>query len=157
MIVDTLPNIGRYRGFARGLDTLIDWLAENDPRALSCGTHEIDGQRVFANVMEPTTRLESDAHFEVHARYYDVQLDLSGREAWAVAQGATTEVTPFDEEQDFALLDASETIVHGDLDEGRFAIFVPGEPHLPTLQFGQDGPQAIKKVCFKVLADAYWA
>lgn len=155
MIVDQLANIGRYRGFQRGLDELIDWLASHDPRELEAGCHEIDGQRVFANVMEPTTRPESEAHYEVHARYYDVQVDLSGREAWQVSQGATTEVAAFDEGQDFGLCDAA-SCVRGDLDEGRFAVFVPGEPHMPTLQFGNDGARKIKKVCFKVLADAHW-
>ena len=155
MIIDQLANIERYRGMVKGLDVLIDWLASNDYRDLDCGSHPIFGDKVYANVMEPTTRTLADAHYEVHERYFDVQVDVSGREAFKVSQGATTEVAPFDAEQDFALLDAAGSI-NGDLDEGRFAIFVPGEPHMPTLQFGDDGAQKIKKICFKVIKDEFF-
>lgn len=155
MIVDNIEHIDRYRGFAKGLDVLIDWLASNDFRALESGRHTIQGDNVYANVMEPTTRPESEAHYEVHARYYDVQVDVRGREAFKVAQGETTQVTPFDAAEDFGLLDAS-SCIDSDLDEGRFAIFVPGEAHMPTLQFPGDGAQPIKKICFKVIADAFF-
>lgn len=156
MIVDQIAHIDRYRGLQKGLDVLIDWLGAHDFRALETGSHPILGDQVFANVMAPTTRPLSEAHYEVHARYFDVQMDISGREAFKVAQGETVEVTAFDAEQDFGLCDSA-ACIDGDLDEGRFAIFVPGEPHMPTLQFAGDGPQAIKKVCFKVLADEFWA
>lgn len=155
MIVDQLCNIGRYRGVARGLGVLADWLAENDFRLLEPGSHAIDGSRVYANVMEPTTRPLEGARYEVHRRYLDVQADIRGREAFKVAQGARLGETPFDEGQDFALLD-SDASLDGDLDAGRFAVFMPGEPHMPTLQFPGDGPATIRKVCFKVLADEFY-
>ena len=155
MIVDNIEHIDRYRGFAKGLDALIDWLASNDFRALEAGRHDILGDKVYANAMEPTTRPVSEAHYEVHARYYDVQVDVRGREAFKVAQGEGTQITPFNVEEDFGLLDAP-SCIDGDLDEGRFAIFVPGEAHMPTLQFGNDGAQPIKKICFKVIADAFF-
>lgn len=155
MIIDQIDNIDRYRGFAKGLDILIDWMAAHDFKALEVGSHPIMGKKVFANVMEPTTRPLDDAHYEVHARYYDVQVDVRGREAFKVAQGETTQVKEFDAAEDFGLLDA-EACIDGDLDEGRFAIFVPGEAHMPTLQFPGDGAQPIKKICFKVVADAFF-
>lgn len=155
MIIDQLANIGRYRGMTRGLDVLIDWLAANDFRALECGSHPILGAKVFANVMEPTTRPLEGARYEVHERYFDVQVDARGREAFKVAQGEPLNAAPFDAEQDFALLDATSSL-DGDLDEGRFAVFVPGEPHMPTLQFAGDGARPIKKICFKVIADKYF-
>ena len=155
MIVDQIDNIDRYRGFAKGLDALIDWLAGHDFRTLEAGRHDILGDKVYANVMESTTRPESEAHYEVHARYYDVQVDVRGREAFKVAQGESTQVAPFDAAQDFGLLDA-QSCIDGDLDEGRFAIFVPGEAHMPTLQFLGDGAKPIKKICFKVIADAFF-
>ena len=43
MIYGALCDIGRYRGLYRGLDALIDWLAEHDPAQLDCGSHEILG------------------------------------------------------------------------------------------------------------------
>lgn len=155
MIVDHIDTIDRYRGFTKGLDVLIDWLAAHDFRELEVGSHQILGEKVFANVSEPTTRPASEAHYEVHARYYDVQVDIRGREAFKVAQGEFSVLEPFNAEQDFGLLDAT-ACIDGDLDASRFAIFVPGEAHMPTLQFPGDGAQPIKKVCFKVIADAFF-
>ena len=44
----------------------------------------------------------------------------------------------------------------GDLADDMFALFVAGGPHMPTLEFPGDGAQPVKKICFKLLADAYW-
>lgn len=85
----------------RGLDVLIDWLEENDSAQLACGSHEILGDKVYANVMEATTRCASEAHYETHRRYHDMQIDLSGREAYRVALGDTVQVEPFNEADDF--------------------------------------------------------
>lgn len=150
MIVGPRSSLTLYRGLYPNLDTLIDWLDGHDPAQLPCGRHEIDADRVFANVMEAVTRPEAQARYEVHRRYLDLQLDLSGREAFKVAIGPVVAEDPFNEQDDFALLDAADGI-DGDLDRGCFAIFVPGEPHMPTLAFPGDGPRDVKKVCFKVL------
>lgn len=155
MIYGALEDLGRYRGMSRGLDVLIDWLAENDPSALEVGSHRILGDKVYANVMEATTRPVQGAHHECHHRYHDLQIDLSGREAFHVALGAVTMVEDYDEAGDFELMDA-ESAVAGDLADGKFAIFVVGEPHMPTLQYGDDGAQPVKKICFKILADEFW-
>ena len=155
MICGSINDIHLYRGFTRGLDVLIDWLEANDPASLERGSHPIDGERVFANVMEPITRPEAEAHYETHRKYCDLQIDVRGREAYKVAIGQTAPVEPFDEENDFELVDAEQAVA-GDLDRGCFAVFVPGEPHMPTLEFPGDGPKPVKKICFKLLADEYW-
>ena len=80
MIYDGLDVIERYRGLSRGFDVLIDWLGKNDPKDLPLGKTEIDGSRVFANVMEAKTKRREDARFEFHHRYADVQIDLEGEE-----------------------------------------------------------------------------
>lgn len=72
MIYDGLDAIGLYRGLTRGLDVLIDWLGKNDPADLPIGITEIDGKRVYANVMDASTRHERDARFETHRKYLDV-------------------------------------------------------------------------------------
>ncbi len=155
MIYGALEDLPRYRGFCRSLDVLIDWLAENDPRDLECGSHPIFGDKVYANVMAPTTRPQDGAHYETHRRYHDLQIDIEGREAFLVAQGQTTQVEPFCEADDFELVDAERGIA-GDLDEGRFALFVIGEPHMPTLEFPGDGERAVKKICFKLIGDEFF-
>lgn len=155
MIYGSLADLARYRGMSRGLDVLIEWIRDNDPSSLEVGSHPICGDKVYANVMEATTRPEEGAHHECHHRYHDLQIDISGREAFKVALGAQTMVEPYDAAGDFELMDA-EGAIAGDLADGKFAIFVVGEPHMPTLQYGVDGPRPVKKICFKILADEFW-
>ena len=155
MIYGSLDDLHLYRGMSRGLDILIDWLAENDPAELAVGSHAICGEKVFANVMEPTTRPVESAHHECHRRYHDLQIDVRGREAFKVALGERTIVELYDEAGDFELLDTP-ACIDGDLADGKFAIFMVGEPHMPTLQYGDDGASEIKKICFKILADEFW-
>ena len=130
MIYGALGDIEEYRGMLKGLDVLIDWLEENDPAQLEVGSHQILGDKVFANVIE-------------------------GREAFKVATGSLTLVQEFDEKDDYDLVDSDASIA-GDLADDKFALFVAGEPHMPTLEFLGDGAQPVKKICFKLLADAYW-
>ena len=73
------------------------------PAIARCGSHAILGDKVFANVMAPTTRPEEGAHYETHHRYHDLQIDVEGRESFKVSQGETTLVEPFNEADDFEL------------------------------------------------------
>lgn len=155
MIYDQISNIARYRGLFRGLDVLIDWLGDNDYKALPVGRTTIDGDNVFANVQDASTHEFADARFEVHHRYMDVQVDVDGREAFSVAQSPLTNPTPFDAEKDFGLGDAARH-VEGDLDDDRFVVYLAGEPHMPNLAFPGDGVRQIKKICFKVIADEFY-
>ncbi|OUO20771.1 YhcH/YjgK/YiaL family protein [Collinsella sp. An307] len=156
MFVGSLCDIERYRGLFKSLDVLIDWLADHDPQDLELGSHQILGDKVYANVMEATTRAPEDAHFETHRRYMDLQIDLAGREAFRVTAGETSPVTPYDEKDDFELVD-SDYGIDGNLADGAFALFLAGEPHMPTLVFGEDGPSPVRKVCFKLIVDELFA
>ena len=154
MILDQVENIGRYRGLIKNLDTLIDWMGTNNYKELEVGRHDIDGDRVYANVMNAETHEVADGHFEWHRDYIDVQVDCSGRESFRVTNGKTVEIQSYDEKDDYGLVDASQDdadgIVAGDLDHDRFVIYMAGEPHMPTCTYEEDGKQPLKKICFKV-------
>lgn len=152
MIYGTWKDLERYRGLYRSLDVLIDWSRDHDFRTLPVGSHPIDGERVYANVMEATTRDAADASFETHYRYMDVQVDVEGREAFQVAAGQTTPVAAYDEADDFELVDCADALC-GDLAHGAFVLFMAGEPHKPTLLYGADGPAPVRKICFKLIVD----
>lgn len=155
MIYDGLDVIARYRGLYKGLDVLIDWLEHNDPDALPVGSNEIDGKRVFANVMEATTRHAADAQFEAHKKYMDVQIDLEGEECFKTLPGKLS----WDEQvEDDFLLESNDTAgaLDGTLAGGRFALFMIGEPHMPTLVMPGSEPSPVKKICFKVVGDQFW-
>ena len=66
MIYDLLANIGNYRGMNRNLDKAIDYLMTVDINTLPLGKTEIDGDRVFLQVMEARTHELTDESYEVH-------------------------------------------------------------------------------------------
>lgn len=159
MIYDGLGAIGLYRGLSRGLDVLIDWLEQNDPAELPLGKTQIDGERVYANVMNAKTRTFEDARFETHRKYMDVQIDLEGAECFKTTPGETVSAGEFDVQGDKGYCHeapGNDDLLDGTLEGGRFAVFMIGEPHMPNLVVpGQEvGP--IKKICFKVVGDQYW-
>ena len=137
MITDTLANLARYRGLHKNLDTAIAWLAGHDVTALPLGRTVIDGEAVFVNVMEAELRDAEGATFEYHRRYADLQIDLTGAERWDWAAAGTPLVShaPYDPDSD-AGLGAGPEQATGMLGEGRFALFLPGEPHKPSCQCG---------------------
>lgn len=159
MIYDGLAAIGRYRGMSRGLDVLIDWLGEHDVSELPLGKTQIDGDRVFANVMETKTKRFEDARFEFHHRYADVQVDLEGVECFKTTPGKTVVCVEYDEAADKGHCHEApdnDDLLDGTLAKGHFVMYVPGEPHMCNLVApGQEvGP--LKKICFKILSDECW-
>ena len=159
MIYDGLGAIGLYRGLSRGLDVLIDWLGANDPAELPLGITQIDGNRVYANVMNASTKYEKDARFETHRKYMDVQMDLEGAECFKTTPGATVPAGDFDEATDKGYCHAAESnddLLEGCLAGGRFAVFMIGEPHMPNLVTPGSEPGPIKKISFKVVGDQFW-
>lgn len=159
MIYDGIGAIGRYRGLYKGLDILIDWLAQNDYKALPTGRAEILGNKVYGNVMDAKTRTYEDARYEVHHKYMDLQVDVSGVENFRVTPGATRELAPFDEATDKGychLAPGNADELEGTLANDHFAIFVVDEPHMPNLVANGAEVGPIRKICFKILADEFW-
>lgn len=98
--------------------------------ALPNGRTDVDGDRVFLNVMDADLRPAGDAAFEVHRRYADLQLDLTGGERWGWADSAAPQGAP-DAQKDIGFLTGPEQAA-GVLGGGRFVLFLPGEPHKPS-------------------------
>ena len=82
MITDTIHNLIHYRGIHPNLDTVVDWLQQNDITTLSLGKTVIDGNNVYVNVMETNLRKADGAEFEFHRLYADLQIDIDGAEYW---------------------------------------------------------------------------
>ena len=93
MIYDMLANVQKYRGISKNLDTAIDFLVKTDLSALPLGRTEIDGDNVFANVMEAQAKPVEELHFEIHKKYMDIQIDIEGTELICIGLGDSKELT----------------------------------------------------------------
>ena len=149
MIYDLLVNIGNYRGMNRNLDKAIDYLMTADITALPMGRTEIDGDRVFLQVMEARTRELRDDSYELHRDNMDIQIDIEGCE---VIETALDGVTPIGEYQP----DFQKAAVWGGaggrcvMGPGRFILCMAGEAHGPGGCL--EAPECIRKCVVKVAA-----
>ena len=153
MIYDTLENASVYNfgpAFARAA-AFIQSLNADTPT----GRHEIDGNRLYANVMEYDTENVTPEKYEVHRKYADLQAVIAGSETVFVRNAAGLPVhTPYNAEGDYAFL-----VSDGRAAEAGIQLF----PGFFTLLFPQDahtgkgasclGPGKLKKVVVKIALD----
>ena len=150
MICDALENLNRYRGLHKNLETAIDYLTAyrvtHDLSDLPLGRTEVDGENVFINVMEAGLSPDS-ARLEYHKKYADLQIDLTGGEHWGWASEGRPE-GEFSTESDVGFASGPEH-AGGELGEGRFVIFFPGELHKPSCK--TPGCDHVRKAVVKIL------
>ncbi len=147
MIADSLKNYKSYLSICPHLEKAFDFILNNDLASFADGRHDIDGDNIFAMVSTPQLKRPEDAPVETHRRYLDIQLVLSGKEAfgWISADDLTSPTAPFDEAKDICFWNDTPTMQF-ELHEGQMAIFLPEDGHAPMIGEGQ-----IKKCIVKVL------
>lgn len=152
MIYDLLTNIGNYRGMGRNLDCAIKYLMETQLETLPLGKTEIDGDRVFLQVMEADTHELAKDGYEIHREYMDIQIDIEGCEVIGTALGGVSLIGEYRPDfQKAAVYDGAENICRCIMGPGRFIICMAGEAHAPG--GCQQQPQRIKKCVVKVALD----
>mgnify|MGYP000849064242 CR=1 FL=1 len=119
------------------------------PQACAPGRYELEGDRLFMNVMHLTTQLPDEKKAEQHRAYVDIQILLAGEERilYGVA-GSGRQCETWHEEEDYQLcgeIDNPHSLL---LRPGMFAVFMPDEPHKPGCTVGEPGE--IKKVVIKL-------
>lgn len=145
MIYDLLCNIERYKGISQNLDTAIEFIAKTDLNALPMGKTIVDEDRVFINVMEATTKELTEASYEIHKDYMDIQIDLDGVEVIATGLEGVEPVSEYKPDVQKMKADKSADCIMG---PGRFIICMIGEAHAPNGFLTQ--PESIKKCVVKV-------
>lgn len=135
MICDTLEHLGRYRGLHKNLDTALDFLARQDLSALPMGTTPVDGEEVYVMRMEAKLHPAEGTYPEYHRIYADLQLDLTGAEAWAYASEPGAEVGEYRVDIGFQ---NSPAALNGTLGPGTVYAVLPGGAASPwTVQPGK--------------------
>ena len=78
MILDVIENAHHYLAMNNGFTKAIEFLLRSDINKLPVSNYEIDGDRVYAMVAKDSGRKKEDAQLEIHERYIDIQLVLTG-------------------------------------------------------------------------------
>ena len=149
MILDILENARCYMPLNKGLARAFEFLTRPDLAELPAGRHEIDGDRVYALVVEGPGRQPADAMLETHQKYIDIQLVLAGTDemGWSPLSSCEEPAGEYDPEGDAQLFtDQPEAWVSAR--PGVFAIFFPEDAHMPMISSGE-----LRKVVAKVAID----
>jgi len=146
MIIDRLDARNEYRiSSLPNLSRAFDWLIQQDFETLEDGKYPILGDDVFAIVNRYETKEEGK--WEAHRSYADLQYVASGAELMGYAPlPQMEEIQAYSESDDYALFDGDgEFLV---FQEGMFAIFLPGDVHMPGIMLEDSAP--VCKVVIKI-------
>lgn len=146
MILDSLENIRNYASLSPNLLKAIEFIESNDMASLPTGRNEICGDLVYANVVEAKPRGKEEAPIEIHRRYIDVQIPLSGDEVMGYTPIGELPFAEFVEADDAALYPAGMAARdYFNVKQGEFVMFFPQDGHAPAIT-----AVPLKKVIIKV-------
>ena len=146
--VDTAEFHSRYSANPSRWEKAFTFLATTDLANKEPGRYELDGEELFAIVLEYVGKDEAETRFEVHKKYADIQYVIKGREKiglWPLASAQMIE--PYDEEKDIAFFTTLENSYQIATPE-KFFVFFPDDSHRPGVR-ASEGEQ-VKKVVVKV-------
>ena len=147
MIYTEISNIGHYRGMGEYLDKAFDYLATHSLADVEAGHYEIDGKKVYLNVLEYETIAEEEAFFEAHGKYADIHMAVEGEELVGVSDMARVSVKTFDEGADLYEVEGPvENYIR--LVPGKALVVLPEDAH--KLKLMGKNPAPVKKAVIKV-------
>ena len=146
MILDTLDNLSKYASLSPLFPKAIEFITSSDLASLPLGRNEIQGDEIFANVMEAQPRTKEEVPLEVHRRYIDIQIPISDDEVMGYTPLASLPEGEYSEENDVTLYPAG--ILAQDyvnVKRSMFTVFFPQDGHAPAVT-----PVKLKKIIVKV-------
>ena len=149
MIVEDLSQANKYEALHPRFKQAFEFLTSNNLEALSLGKHTIEGDNIFAIVVneEAVPILESTSQFECHNQYIDIQYVFGGVETIGYKHRETC-VEPrgeYNAEKDVLFYEDAPDFFFK-LFPGQFGIYFPNDVHAPMIGDGK-----IRKVVIKVL------
>lgn len=124
----------------------LEYIRQTDLSALTNGRHTIDGDNLWVNIVDSELRSSSEAKFEVHNQYIDIQIPLSAQESYGVKSRVKCRqpIGEFNEADDYILFDDEITIIET-RQPNEMIVFTPDDAHAPLI-----GEGSIHKAIFKV-------
>lgn len=129
-----------------------EFLEKSDFNILAIGKHAIDGEKIYANVIKTNSKKIDLGKFESHKKYIDIHYLISGKEIIGFANTNNLNlIKDYDEKDDSFLYDIPDNYEKLSLNPRDFAIFFPGDGHMPGCHL--DKENEIYKVVIKVLVN----
>ena len=147
MIFGNIENLNEYSFLEAKVAKCFAYAKEHDLKNFEKGSHTIDGERFFVNIVEYTTTEAENRFWEAHKNYLDVHVMLRGKEQIDLNFIQNMDVKEFVEKDDFLPMEGEKnsSVV---LEAGDFLVCYPSDGHRTAVAVGE--PQTIKKAIFKV-------
>ncbi len=147
MIFGNIQDLTEYPFLEEQVKACFAYAKENDLLTYEKGSHSIDGERFFVNIVEYTTTAAENRFWEAHKNYLDVHLMLRGKEQIDLNFVQNMDVKEFVEKDDFLPMEGEKnsSVV---LEDGDFLICYPSDGHRTAVAVQK--PETIKKAIFKV-------
>jgi len=142
-----MQNLEEYAFLEEQVKECFEYAKEHDLASYEKGSHEIDGDRLFVNIVEYDTVAAEERFWEAHKNYLDVHLMLHGTEQIDLNFIQNMDVKEFVPKDDFLPMDGEKnsSVI---LRDGDFLICYPGDGHRTAVAVNDS--QKIKKAIFKV-------
>lgn len=147
MIFGNISNLAEYDFLSKAIKECFAYAQSHDLKSYDKGSHEIDGERLFVNIVEYTTTTPEERFWEAHKNYLDLHLMLDGTEQIDLNFINNMELKEFVPKDDFLPMDGEKnsSVV---LTNGDFLICYPADAHRTAVAVTK--PVTIKKAIFKI-------
>lgn len=146
MIIDYLDNLRNYSGISSNMAKAIEFILSTDLDKLPVGRNEVCGDEIFANVMEAMPRTKEQSPIEIHRKYIDIQIPLTGDEIMGYTPKAELPEAEYNADSDAALYPVGMLAAeYFNVKRSMFTVFFPQDGHAPAIT-----PVKLRKVIVKV-------
>ncbi|WP_192987196.1 YhcH/YjgK/YiaL family protein [Carnobacterium mobile] len=126
---------------------VIDYLKKHDLASMEKGTHPIEGDDFFVNVIEYDTTDEKNRIWEAHKAYLDIHVVVTGVECIYHSFIENMETGDYHEKDDYLeITGTKENIIN--LSPNQLLVFYPEDTHKTGVK--ADKEMTVKKGVFKV-------
>ena len=150
MIVRKLKDLKRYKGIHPNIDEAIDYVLNNDLKALPKGKTVVS-ENVYINRDTYVAKPLEECFFENHEHYLDLQIVLEGKELFGytdISNPSLKVTTPYNTEKDVTKYSATEDTIYITLEEG-FALVFNEDIHLAKAKVNDElVEKAVVKIKF---------
>ena len=148
MIIDDLKNLKNYESVNPLFAKVIEFLKNNDPKAMEPGKYEIEGKDLFLNLTVAKGKTPDQAVLETHDKMIDIQIPISDAETFGYTPRENLPAAAYNAEKDITKIPDLAAESYITCQPGMMAIFFPQDGHAPCIT----GAPEIKKAIFKVKA-----
>lgn len=145
MLATSLDLVTKHDYLEQKFKNAYQWLKDHDTANMEDGTYDIcDG--VFAMVQRYDTIPFSEARFESHKDYYDIQYIAKGTESFGMALVKDCELVETIEKNDVSFYKTPKFYTQVNLKSGDLVVVPPEEVHQPRAQYNGQKDFVVKVV-----------